>query len=253
MRRQDAAFEKIQDISFSLCDFTERLKPSALLGITSDLAGEDYGDRGLPHDRLLNEGFVFLVSRVRFRLRRNVRAEERIRLITYERKTAGPFCIRDYIVQDSAGESVIAGRSAWILCDPESRRILRPSSFPYPIQNHEDIEIDVGEPDKLRLPGKMERIGERKVVYSDLDGNGHVNNSVYGDMACDVLPMELFKGNITDFAINFVKEAKPGDTIALFGGRDEDSRFVAGYLGESLCFECAFTFEEKTAGLEQGE
>ena len=82
MRRQNGIYEKTQDVSFSLCDFTERLKPSALLCLTSDLAGEDYGDRGLPHDKLLNEGFVFLVSRVRFSIRRNVRAEERIKFIT---------------------------------------------------------------------------------------------------------------------------------------------------------------------------
>ena len=245
MDRQDPIFEKTQDISFSLCDFTERLKPSALLCLTSDLAGEDYGERGLPHDKLLSEGYVFLVSRVRFRLRRNVRAEERIRLITYERKIAGPFCIRDYIIEDAAGETLILGRSAWILCDPKTRRILRPASFPYEIQNHEDIVLEVGEPDKLRLPDNMERAGERKVVYSDLDGNGHVNNSVYGDIACDVLPMELFRGDITDFAINFVKEAKIGNTIALYVGEDGNSRFVAGYLGESLCFECVFTFLEK--------
>lgn len=245
MRRQDGTFEKTQDISFSMCDFTERLKPSQLLCLTSDLAGEDYGDRGLPHDKLLNEGFVFLVSRVRFSLKRNIRAEERIKLVTYERKITGPFCIRDYILEDEEGGQLIAGRSAWILCDPVTRRILRPSSFPYAIQNHEDIQLPVGEPEKLRLPESMERIGERRVVYSDLDGNGHVNNSVYGDMACDVLPMELFQGELKEFAINFVKEAKPGDTITLYQGMDGDSHVVAGYLDEALCFECAFTFEDK--------
>lgn len=245
MRRQDGTFEKTQDISFSMCDFTERLKPSELLCLTSDLAGEDYGDRGLPHDKLASEGFVFLVSRVRFSLKRNIRAEERVKLITYERRIAGPFCIRDYILEDEGGDQIITGRSAWILCDPATRRILRPSAFPYAIQNHEDIEIPVGEPEKLRPIEGMERIGERKVVYSDLDGNGHVNNSVYGDMACDVLPMELFSGDIKEFAINFVKEAKPGDTITLYGGMDGDSHVVAGYLGEALCFECAFTFGDK--------
>ena len=248
MRRQDGTYEKTQEISFSLCDFTERLKPSELLCLTSDLAGEDYGDRGLPHDKLLSEGFVFLVSRVRFAIKRNVRAEERIRFITYERKIAGPFCIRDYILEDAGGERIIEGRSAWVLCDPVTRRILRPAHFPYEIQNHEDIELAVGEPDKLRPVENMQKIGERKVVYSDLDGNGHVNNSVYGDIACDVLPMELFRSELKEFAINFVKEAKIGDTITLYGGRDGSSHVVTGYVGDAVCFECAFTFEDKADG-----
>ncbi len=243
MRRQNGIFEKIQDISFSMCDFTQRLKPSELLCLTSDLAGEDYGDRGLPHDKLAGEGFVFLVSRVRFSIKRNVRAEEQVKLVTYERKIAGPLCIRDYIIEDERGEQLIAGRSAWILCDPDSRRILRPAAFPYEIQNHEDVELPVGEPEKLRQPENMERLGERRVVYSDLDGNGHVNNSVYGDMACDVLPMELFGGELKEFAINFVKEAKIGDTITLYGGEEGNSRIIAGYIGEALCFECAVVFE----------
>ena len=36
---------------------------------------------------------------------------------------------------------------------------------------------------------------------------------------------------------------KIGDTITLYGGEDGGSRIVAGYIGEALCFECAFTFE----------
>ena len=243
MRRQDGTFEKTQEITFSMCDFTERIKPSALLVIAADIAGDDYSDRGLPHDALLKEGVVFLVSRVRFSIKRRIRAEESIKLISYERRVTGPFCIRDYIVEDDRGEIIIAGRSAWIICDPVSRRILRPASFPHPIQNHEDIILDVGEPEKLKLPQDMEKVCERKVVYSDLDGNGHVNNSVYGDMASDVLPMELFNGEIKEFAINFVKEARMGDPITIFRGKDGDREFIAGFLGDSLCFECAFTFK----------
>ena len=242
MRRQNGIYEKTQELSFSLCDYTQRCKLSTLLSITSDMAGEDYGNRGLPHDKLISEGYVFLVSRVRFKLKRNIRAEERIKLITYERRIAGPFCIRDYIIEAEDGEEVITGRSAWILCDPASRRILRPTCFPYEIQNHEDITLPVGEPEKLKLPENMQRLGERLVVYSDLDGNGHVNNSVYADMACDALPMSLFEGEITDFAINFVKEAKAGDAVALFGAEQDGIHYVAGYVGEALCFECALTF-----------
>lgn len=243
--RQDGAFEKTQDITFSLCDFTGRLKPSALLRLTSDLAGEDYVDRGLPHDRLMEEGYVFLVSRARFNIIRNVQAEEQVKLTTYEREKSGPFCIRDYIIENSSGELLIAGRSAWIICEPVTRRIVRPDRFPHRIELHQDRVLPVGEPDKLRLPEGMELLGERRVVYSDLDGNGHVNNSVYGDMACDVLPMELFRGEIREFAINFVKEAKPGDTIALYGAAEDGRQIVAGYVGAGLCFECIFTFEKQ--------
>ncbi len=243
MRRQDGIFEKTQDITFSLCDFTGRLKPSALLCLTSDLAGEDYVSRGLPHDKLMEEGYVFLVSRARFSLIKSIRAEEQVRMMTYERRTSGPFCIRDYIIENSRGELAIAGRSAWIICEPASRRIVRPGSFPHAIDNHEDMVLPVGEPDKLRIPKTMEQLGQRRVVYSDLDGNGHVNNSVYGDMACDVLPMELFNGRIKEFQICFVKEAKAGDTITLYGTEENRSHIVAGCVGDATCFECVLSFE----------
>lgn len=243
-RRADGAMEKQEEMSFSLCDFTGRCKPSTLLRLTADLAGEDYYRRGLPHDRLWEEGYVFLVSRVRFRLRRNIRAEERVALGTYERCVSGPFCIRDYTVDDASGERIISGRSAWILCDPGTRRILRPKQFPYPMETHTDLPLDCGDPGRLRLPERMEPVGTRRVVYSDLDGNGHVNNAVYADIACDVLPTALFRGALQEFSINFVQEAKLGDDIALFTGSAEDGLAVVGYIGDAVCFESVFRFAE---------
>jgi len=243
-RREDGVFEKTEDMSFSLCDFTGKCKPSALLRITSDLAGEDYHMRGLPHDRLWNEGYVFLVSRVSFRLKRGIGAEERVTFATYEHSVSGPFFVRDYTVSDESGEQIISGRSEWIVCDPQTRRIIRPSKFPYPPQTHEDRQVDCAAPQRLKLPEEMEKLGERRVVYSDLDGNGHVNNSVYADIACDVLPISLLCGQICEFSINFVQEAKLGDVIELRGFSIEETVCVAGYIGDALCFECSFVFEQ---------
>lgn len=244
MRRSgDGVCEREAELNFSLCDFTGRCKPSTLLRIGADLAGEDYRLRGLPHDRLWAEGFMFLVSRARFHLRRNIRAEERVRLGTYERCVSGPFCMRDYTIDDASGERIVSGRSAWILCNPQTRRIVRPKSFPHPLETHTDLPLDCGDPERLRLPEGMAPAGERPVVYSDLDGNGHVNNAVYADMACDVLPAALFEGELRDFSINFVQEARLGDRIALFSAEAEGTSFVAGYVEDALCFECALTFQ----------
>ena len=63
-------------------------------------------------------------------------------------------------------------------------------------------------------------VGKRKIRYSDLDGNGHVYNAVYGDIVSDFLPEELINRQIVGFQINYQTEAVLGEELDLFLASD---------------------------------
>jgi acyl-ACP thioesterase len=66
--------------------------------------------------------------------------------------------------------------------------------------------------------------GERRIVYSDLDYNMHMNNTKYADMLCDFIPLEEVS-RLRGMSLTYLHEARFGDTIRLLGQKSDE-----GYL-----------------------
>lgn len=78
--------------------------------------------------------------------------------------------------------------------------------------------------------------GEHTVSYSDLDLNGHTNNSRYVVWAMDCLPKEVTDSPVKDIYINFVKETLPGDMVQLCAQNDGSTWYVEGKVSDRTCF-----------------
>lgn len=242
IRDEQGILRKDITVEFCDCDRTGCLKPSAALRYFSDLAGADYAERGMPHDLLWDRGFVFLVSRVRAQFTRPVRAEETITGCTYERGIKGPQFIRCFFLLDENGQRIGEACSAWILCDPNTRRILRPAKFPCSIPDNSALEMGCPDPAKVHLPEDAQSAGARRVVYSDLDANGHVYNANYADIACDFLPLSLFDNPVKGFSIEFSRETLAGDVLDIRTAVREDCAAAAGFVNGAQSFACELYF-----------
>ena len=107
------------------------------------------------------------------------------------------------------------------------------------------VEIDCPEPKKIILPKEgLEELGERKVVWSDLDGNGHLFSGNYGDIVWDYLPADLQPRTVKEFAINYSREAKFGDRIRIRGIREENSYLMESLGEEGVCFTARCVFAQ---------
>ena len=62
---------------------------------------------------------------------------------------------------------------------------------------------------------ELEKCGQRKIVYSDIDFNGHMNNTKYPDMVCDFLP-DMKDRWVSSFSISYLKEGTYGDTLDIY-------------------------------------
>ena len=108
------------------------------------------------------------------------------------------------------------------------------------------VEIDCPEPKMIVLPREgLEALGERKVVWSDLDGNGHLFSGNYGDIVWDYLPADLQGRTVKEFSINYSREAKFGDSISIRGIREENAYLMEGLGEDGVCFtaKCVFSDE----------
>ncbi|MEG2038045.1 MAG: thioesterase, partial [Ruthenibacterium sp.] len=124
----EGSYTKELEMTFPRCDLHRRAKLSTLLSFVADVAGRDYDARELPYDRLLAMRQVFLLSRITLHITRLPQMEALLSVTTREDGIHAAHLMRNFVMEDAQGVCVSA-RSAWILVDPVTRKILRPESF----------------------------------------------------------------------------------------------------------------------------
>jgi acyl-ACP thioesterase len=92
---------------------------------------------------------------------------------------------------------------------------------------------------RFRVPKTevLELIGERKIVYSDLDYNMHMNNTRYADMLCDFMPYDKIP-NIRGISLSYLHEAAFGNTVKVYRS-DDGEKFDFRTVNEEgkVCLE----------------
>lgn len=244
-RLYEVGYSRQMELSFPDCDRNKQVRIGTLLGVLSVWGGYDYDARGLTHEKLTELRQVFLMSRAVMKIRRRPVNQEVMTVDTWEDGFRGPHFRRVYRICDDAGNLCVSAKSDWLLVDPVSRKIGRPSAFTArAVPQSSGQEIDCPEPKKIRLPSEgLEALGQRVVRWSDLDGNGHLFSGNYGDIIWDYLPPDLQSRPVETFAINYSREVTLGDSLILTGARAGNIYRMEGKGPAELCFaaECVFS------------
>ena len=240
----EESYSRQETLIFGECDCYRRARVGTLLSKAAAMAGYDYDARGLPYEKLYALGEVFLLSRIALRIHRSPMAEETVTTTTWEAGVKGAHMRRYYETRDREGAVCVTYKSDWILVNPETRQILRPSTFSSrKLENHAP-ELDCPDPCKIVLPHEgLEALGKRRVMWSDLDGNGHLYSGNYGDIIWDYLPPSYQERMPREFYLNYSKEAKLGQELTLSGLRAGDDEYLMEAVGpDGVCFTCRCVF-----------
>ncbi len=240
----EVGYSRQQEVTFQDCDRNKQVRVGALLSVMALYGGYDYDARGLTHEKLTELRQVFLLSRAAIKIHRRPVNREVLTVDTWEDGFRGPHFRRVYRMSDDAGNVLVSAKSDWLLVDPVSRKIERPSAFKArEVPAPGGREIDCPEPKKIRLPADgLEELGERVIRWSDLDGNGHLFSGNYGNIVWDCLPPDLQSRPVDAFFINYSREVTLGDSLRLTGSRAGNVYRMEGRGPAELCFtaECAF-------------
>lgn len=228
------------EVEFYDVDVKHRMRLSSLLRLFARLAGEDYTDRGMSHVFLREMGFVFLVSKVAYKIYRMPKLEEKVKVGTWVIGTKGARFLRGYEMLSQNGEKLVSAESVWVCVDTTDRKIVRPKEFPWQTEC-----FDNGE-----LPIKCENIKSEelkqwqnyKLRFTDIDGNGHLNNAIYGDIISNALTADELEREIDELYLNYSHEAYLDETLTLYRDNCKDTVIIAK-VGERPCFECRIKFK----------
>lgn len=135
---------------------------------------------------------------------------------------------RDFEILDANNNLVAIATSKWILFDFNNNKIAKITEEMENRYTHLDKHVfDVAMPEKLKEPENSKLITEYTVCRRDIDTNHHVNNLNYLDFAYEVIPDNLFfNSNFKNVEIMYKSEAKLGDTLCLFYGKQDKYSFI---------------------------
>ncbi|MBR1911135.1 MAG: acyl-[Treponema sp.] len=239
-------FHNETKVYFSQCENNRKLSLSELLRFTSDSAVEDYRQRGLSSEFLKEHGFYILVSRAAFRFLDHPHESQNISIITWEEKPEPIQLRRGYKITDTDdGRVLVYGYSTWLLVSPETRRIVPAKLFT--LRKPVDVvtDNDCPQPGKILVPAEKQLLCERTIGYSDIDANGHTNNSRYGAFIADAIPPQYHNKELSDFRINYSKEAMLGQKLKIYGHCDDTKKkiSVCGETEDGTSFEAELLYK----------
>jgi len=240
---EDDGYSRQEELTFWDCDCNKQVRVATILSKMAAFGGYHYDALGFTHEVLADAGLAFLLSRVAIRIHRRPVFRDVLTVNTWENGAKGVHTQRVFQMLDQNGQLCISGKSDWILADPNTHRLLRPSAFTLRPYGTCPVEIDCPEPKKILLPKEgLEDLGKRQVRWSDLDGNGHLFSGNYGDIIWDALPDDIREKSVSEFYINYSKEVRLGDELRLEGCRVENGYLVEGHGPQSLCFSALCVF-----------
>ena len=229
-------------VNYYDCDQCDRLKLSGAMRYMQQASGEHLEFLGIPNRELLGKGIAFVLTKCNILIHRMPKAGEKIIIGTEPNRVRGVRFYREFRMDtNDDGEKLISAVTAWVLIDPQTRRILRPSAFTYEmplvetIIDHEVVEEAVPE-SEYGEDGDPIAVDIRN---SHIDVIGHVNNSHYADFACDALSRdELLSKELDMVTIAFRGEAKWGDQVVVTPKKLKSGEYlVSGRRGKLPCFD----------------
>lgn len=210
-------FKKNYHVDLRDVDFAKQLKLSTLFGYFQDIASLASINLGFGiHTLEKKYGVAWILMRIRVDIIRHPVLGEEITIETWPLEPKKLEFGRDYIVKDQDGNIIIRAISTWVIMDMKARKLKRAETIgiTYPeIITERAIDSELG---KLKHTGALEPAYKKVIGYSDIDFNGHLNNSRYVDYIMDCFNLEEHKEySVKSIEVHFMNEALPGDTIVL--------------------------------------
>ena len=206
-------------------DANRAARPSALVTYLQETANNHVTNTGLSLDEMRDRyGLAFILSGISVRAYEPLYAGDNIEVQTWTCGERGFRHNRCFCVIRE-GKAVAEATSQWALVNLANGSLVRVEDMPYRIEPEAPITL-AELPTRLKMPpiAEMEKAGERRIVYSDIDYNGHMNNTHYPDMLCDFVP-EILQSRVTGMVLSYRHEAAFGHTLRVFRSKTE-----AGYL-----------------------
>ena len=214
-------FVKEYEITDALVDCFGRLKPSMLLFLCQDIAGHHCVHLGADFDTLIQKNLIWAIIRQKVQITRLPRSGETLRIETWPMPTTRTCYPRSTVAYDAEGRELFRSVGLWVLMDAGSRAMVLPGKSGVIVQGML-TGSELSNPGSL-APKTFSNEYARRVCFTDLDRNGHMNNTKYLEWISDLLPSSFHRDHDPrEFTVCYHAEAREGEILHMGWQVDEE-------------------------------
>ena len=206
--------------SLSLMHITEILQLLA----NSNAERSGYGFEGM----LKSNNAFWVITKIKIVCGDLPKHKEKITCKTWPIKPGKLTLERDFEIRGTNGEVAVAATSEWCLIDADTRKIKRiVGEEVMPGLDYIEDRATVPEYTKQKIEISDEDFCYERVIHStDIDMNGHANNTKYTLMTVDCFSNDFLSQNtVNNYEIHFVKECAEGDKLNIFRKQTGENSF----------------------------
>ena len=206
-----------------------------------------------PRRELTEKKLAFILSKMSFRFEGEIKKFDEIRVDTWFLPMKSITVIRNYrIFNETMGTYAVRATSSWALVNINEKAIVRPSALS---ENFtaviDDEELGINSARRIDKPNEIKLsddnyLFEREVLYSDIDENTHMNNTIYLDIVENSIwktVRGILPGKLRTLDIAYNNGASEGDCISIWGVRTAGNIYIHGEIGAIDCFDAKACFE----------
>ena len=225
-------------ISSNDIDASLHVKIACLMRIIQDVIMHHTEVLGVGQSETIDKNIIWVVTRIKMEITRLPKYQEKVVIKTYPGQTTAILYPRYLYIEDMNGNVIFRLSSIWALLNKETRQVTNSKII------SERIVPEVHE-NELPLPEKVD-IGEdivlketRKVHYSDVDLNGHLNFTKYIEYFEDLHNNDFYgKHHPKTIILNYSKEIKEGQTVNIYAfGNEVEKIKITSDSGDHLFAE----------------
>jgi len=201
-----------------------KLTLNSLFHLLQECAWDNARLNNFGYEYLESKNAFWVLSRVLVEMTEYPEWKDEIEIKTWPKGTDGFFAIRDFQITKN-GKVFGNATSYWLILDKDSKRPKRLDDFNFIHENFLNESAIDKKLKKITIAGELSEIDKRKVYYSDLDVNKHVNNATYVKWILDSY-FSLTMKSISEFEINFLSELLLNDEFIVCDTKDRSDEFL---------------------------
>ena len=207
-------FSQNFEITDNLVDCYGRLMPSKILFFAQEVAGQHCNLLSVDYDTLAQRRMFWAIIRHRVQVTRIPLRGETIRVETWPMPTTRVAYPRSVVAYDADGNECFRSISLWVLMDLDNRNMILPGKSGISVVG--TLRGTELAPPNTLVPKAMNTCFHRTVSFTDLDRNGHMNNTRCMDWIADLLPSAFHHSHtIQEFTVCYLSEAREGEQLQL--------------------------------------
>ncbi len=208
-------YQKAYKIASFECDKNTFLRIRTLFNLFQDLADNHAEEMGLGYRFCAPRHIGWIGGAYHVQILKWPKWNDCITVQTWPSKSTGVTGIREFLISDEAGETLIRASSQWVLIDTDK---IRPVSVEknvgtYALNPERAVDTNF---EKLSVPERVDMRVSEVVRQDDIDLYGHVNNAVYPSWILDAVSADFgAEHQMSELQIQFKRSAKFGDDVVV--------------------------------------